>query len=182
MALNCCWIQPSPVGAAPQKAEEFSRSVGIEMTASQHRECVAETGVSEESIARFNGPEIFEDDEKLKCYMDCMFRKFGATKPDGEVDMIEVYHKVPRELNSVALIVNNKCRDAIQGANLCERAFSHHKCWKQMAPEVNEFVNKLSFFQINNTMNFFLLFTALLFVLNNKLSKIKRINKQGVIF
>lgn len=143
MALTSMYI-PTLIRSAPQKPEDFTRTMGIEMTASQHRECVDETTVSEDSIARFNGPDIFDDDEKLKCYMDCMFRKFNVIKPDGEVDMIEVYHKIPKQLKSVALIVNNKCRAAVDGSSHCERAFSIHKCWKQMAPEVSSSLASIS--------------------------------------
>ncbi|XP_055627816.1 general odorant-binding protein 83a-like [Toxorhynchites rutilus septentrionalis] len=128
------WILSTLVEAAPQREPNFPPASLIEMTADKHRSCVDETGVSEDSIARFNGPEIFDDDERLKCYMDCMFRRFNVTDPDGEVNMIEVYHAIPKQLNSVALKVSNVCRDSVEGSTLCERAFSHHKCWKQADP------------------------------------------------
>ncbi|XP_055524378.1 pheromone-binding protein-related protein 6-like [Wyeomyia smithii] len=122
------------IAAHPQRAPEFPPASLIERTTDQHRKCVDETGVSEDSIARFNGPEVFDDDERLKCYMECLFRNFNVTKPNGDVDLIEVYHAIPKELNSVALKVLNKCRDIADGSTRCERAFSLHKCWKQTDP------------------------------------------------
>ncbi|XP_058813897.1 general odorant-binding protein 83a-like [Topomyia yanbarensis] len=123
------------IAVSPQRAPDFPPESLIEWTADQHRACVDETGVSEASIARFNGVEIFDDDVQLKCYMECMFRQFNVTKPDGDVDMIGVYHAIPKQLKTVALKVYNKCRDVVDGGTLCERAFSHHKCWKQTDPD-----------------------------------------------
>ncbi|XP_055586876.1 general odorant-binding protein 83a-like [Uranotaenia lowii] len=108
----------------------------IEMTSVERRICIQETGTSEESIERFNAqPDVFaDDDEKLKCYMDCMFRRLNVTKPDGELDMIELYHLIPKALKTPVLKMYNRCRDVVDGSTPCERAYSHHKCWKQAEP------------------------------------------------
>lgn len=39
-----------------------------------HDACVAKTGVSEEAIREFSDGQIHED-EKLKCYMNCIFHE-----------------------------------------------------------------------------------------------------------
>lgn len=141
MMTVATWLSSSVlIRAAPQqRAPDFPPASLIELTVASRKVCVDETGVTEDSIARFNNePEVFDDDERLKCYMDCMFRQFNVTKPDtGDVDMIELYHAIPKEYNSVTLKVYNKCRDVVEGSTLCERAFSHHKCWKQNDPVVS---------------------------------------------
>lgn len=141
MMTVATWLSSSVlIRAAPQqRAPDFPPASLIELTVASRKVCVDETGVTEDSIARFNNePEVFDDDERLKCYMDCMFRQFNVTKPDtGDVDMIELYHAIPKEYNSVTLKVYNKCRDVVEGSTLCERAFSHHKCWKRNDPVVS---------------------------------------------
>lgn len=42
-----------------------------------HDACVAKTGVSEEAIKEFSDGQIHED-EKLKCYMNCIFHEVGV--------------------------------------------------------------------------------------------------------
>uniref|UniRef100_A0A182Q4B9 Odorant-binding protein 2 n=1 Tax=Anopheles farauti TaxID=69004 RepID=A0A182Q4B9_9DIPT len=98
--------------------------------------CMRETGSSDEQIALFNRPETIDAPRDLQCYMYCMFRMHNVTRPDGEVDPIDVYHAIPKRFNSIALKVLVNCRNAEQeGKDLCERAYLTHKCWKATEPQ-----------------------------------------------
>uniref|UniRef100_A0A182VQK6 Odorant-binding protein 2 n=1 Tax=Anopheles minimus TaxID=112268 RepID=A0A182VQK6_9DIPT len=102
-----------------------------------HTECLRETGVSDDQVAQFNQPEPMEASRELQCYMYCMFRMNNVTRPNGEIDMIDVYHAIPKRYNSVALKVLVKChKTAPASEDPCERAYSQHKCWKETEPEL----------------------------------------------
>ncbi|XP_050100490.1 pheromone-binding protein-related protein 6-like [Anopheles aquasalis] len=101
--------------------------------------CQKETGTSDEEIATFNQPETVPSQSKsasreLQCYMHCMFRAFNVSKADGNVDLVEAYHTIPKQFNSIALRVFAKCHFRVEGDDPCERAYSHHRCWKETEP------------------------------------------------
>uniref|UniRef100_A0A182NL76 Ig-like domain-containing protein n=1 Tax=Anopheles dirus TaxID=7168 RepID=A0A182NL76_9DIPT len=98
--------------------------------------CMQEAGSSDEQIALFNRPETIDAPRELQCYMHCMFRTHNVTRPDGEIDPIDVYHAIPKRFNEIALKVLVKCRNTQQeGNDLCERAYRLHKCWKETEPQ-----------------------------------------------
>uniref|UniRef100_A0A182J8Q5 Odorant-binding protein 2 n=1 Tax=Anopheles atroparvus TaxID=41427 RepID=A0A182J8Q5_ANOAO len=97
--------------------------------------CMLETGAREDQITAFNQPEPVPADRELQCYMYCMFRAYNATKPNGDVDVIDVYHAIPKQYNSVALKAIARCQPNIGGEDPCERAYAHHKCWKEIVPD-----------------------------------------------
>lgn len=55
--------------------------------------CVVKTGVSEEAIKKFSDGQIHED-EKLKCYMNCLFHEFNLVSLFNE-------HSVDLKLKSL---------------------------------------------------------------------------------
>lgn len=63
--------------------------------------CIAKTGVSEEAIKEFSDGQIHED-EKLKCYMNCVFHEAKVVSSDSELlnDFfyfgIKIYKKTSR--------------------------------------------------------------------------------------
>ncbi|ETN61507.1 hypothetical protein AND_006832 [Anopheles darlingi] len=112
--------------------------------------CLKETGTSDEEIAAFNQPEPVVPSEsqsqpapapvparELQCYMQCMFRAFNVTKADGNLDLVEAYHTIPKQFNSIALKVFAKCHSRVEGDDPCARAYSHHRCWKETEPAVS---------------------------------------------
>ncbi|XP_035891207.1 pheromone-binding protein-related protein 6-like [Anopheles stephensi] len=101
-----------------------------------HSVCLRETGTSDDQIAQFNQPEPVEASRELQCYMHCMFRMHNVTRPDGEIDLIDVYHAIPKQFNSIALKVLFNCHKTVAASeDPCERAYSHHKCWKEIEPQ-----------------------------------------------
>ncbi|XP_035772568.1 general odorant-binding protein 83a-like [Anopheles albimanus] len=96
-------------------------------------QCVTETGVSVAAIKRFSDQDIFEDDQKLKCFMECMFRVSNLTDAKGEVHLGKLLDTIKPEYEDLALRMGAKCMKA-KGKDLCERAFWYHKCWKTADP------------------------------------------------
>lgn len=102
-------------------------------------ECLRETGTTDEQIEQFNSPQSVQASHELQCYMYCMFRLHNVTRPNGELDLIDVYHAIPKQFNSIALKVLAKCNKSTGPiADACERAYSHHRCWKETEPEVSD--------------------------------------------
>ncbi|XP_058813898.1 general odorant-binding protein 83a-like [Topomyia yanbarensis] len=117
----------------PRRDDLFPPREALEFAAEPHRLCVAETGVSEAAITRFSDADIFEDDEKLKCYMSCVFQKTNVTDAGGELHLGKLLDMVPKDFEDIALKMGGKCTKP-KGKNVCERAFWFHKCWKMADP------------------------------------------------
>jgi hypothetical protein len=100
--------------------------------------CVENTGVSLDAIKRFSdGPVAFDDDEKLKCYMHCMFHETGMLQDNGDFHFVKMLEKVPTDLLTIVMRMGRNCMK-ITGDNGCERAFSLHRCLKQQDPKVKK--------------------------------------------
>lgn len=59
---------------APRRDADWPPPEIIRTLKPAHDACVAKTGVSEEAIKEFSDGKIHED-EKLKCYMNCIFHE-----------------------------------------------------------------------------------------------------------
>ncbi|XP_053682841.1 general odorant-binding protein 83a-like [Sabethes cyaneus] len=117
----------------PRRDAEYPPPSALEGAIDMHRECVAETGVTEAAIRRFSDEDIFEDDENLKCYMNCLFHKSNLTDDKGELHLGKMMEVIPKEYENIALKMGIKCTKP-KGKSLCERAFWFHKCWKTADP------------------------------------------------
>ncbi|XP_058797519.1 general odorant-binding protein 56a-like [Phymastichus coffea] len=60
--------------------------------------CVAETGVTEEVIAKLKGGEPVVFDDKLNCFSACMLKRIGIMRPDGSIDEQVARAKIPKDL------------------------------------------------------------------------------------
>uniref|UniRef100_A0A182PIX8 Uncharacterized protein n=1 Tax=Anopheles epiroticus TaxID=199890 RepID=A0A182PIX8_9DIPT len=97
------------------------------------QQCIRETGVSVEALERFSDADIFEDDQALKCYMQCMFRLSNVTDDRGELHLGKMFEFVSVEFEDITLRMGARCTKP-KGKDLCERAFWFHKCWKTSDP------------------------------------------------
>ncbi|XP_062538792.1 pheromone-binding protein-related protein 6-like [Armigeres subalbatus] len=118
---------------APRRDAEYPPPYVLEASKKPHKMCVANTGVSEEAIVRFSDGDLFEDDEKLKCYMQCLFEKFRFTDDKGELHLGKLLDSVPEDFEDIALQMGSRCTKP-KGKTQCERAFWYHKCWKTADP------------------------------------------------
>lgn len=120
----------------PRRDADYPPAYALEFMQQPHRECVAETGVSEAAIKRFSDVEIFDDDEKLKCYMGCLFVKAGVSDGNGDLHLGKVLELIPKEFEDIALKMGSRCLKP-KGKTPCERAFWFNKCWKLADPVVS---------------------------------------------
>nr|QLQ34534.1 odorant binding protein 3 [Callosobruchus chinensis] len=98
-----------------------------------HKTCIANTGVDEARIADANQGR-FEDDEKLKCYMRCVFDEVGLF--EGDVFDVEgCIAMLPDEVRDTKLSdVVRKCGASSTGA--CQSMFDFNKCVYEGAPDL----------------------------------------------
>ncbi|EAA14622.2 AGAP003307-PA [Anopheles gambiae str. PEST] len=132
VATSICLMATASANAPKSLSPELLQQMG------QFRsECLRETGTTDEQIEQFNSPQSVQASHELQCYMYCMFRLHNVTRPNGELDLIDVYHAIPKQFNSIALKVLAKCNKSTGPiADACERAYSHHRCWKETEPEL----------------------------------------------
>ncbi|GAB0088167.1 Pheromone-binding protein-related protein 6 [Sergentomyia squamirostris] len=98
-----------------------------------HDFCAPKTGVLEEHIKEFSdGVEHIEDDA-LKCYMNCLFHEFEVVDDTGHVHFEKLFDRLPESMRDIALPIIKNCMEPV-GANLCEKAYWLHKCWKTQDP------------------------------------------------
>lgn len=89
-----------------------------------------------EAIKEFSDGEIHED-EKLKCYMNCIFHEAKVVDDNGEVHLEKIQthvEKLDKEIQEIVINMGRKCLKP-QGDTQCERAFWYHKCWKSADPK-----------------------------------------------
>lgn len=102
-----------------------------------HDICVAKTGVTEEAIKEFSDGQVHED-EKLKCYMFCVFEEAGTVDEKGVIHLVRIQDLVPESIHLIFLNMAKRCLYP-KGDTQCEKAFALHKCWKQADPTVSYF-------------------------------------------
>lgn len=91
-----------------------------------------------EAIKEFSDGEVHED-EKLKCYMYCVFDETDVLHEDGEVHLEKLLDRLPDSMHDIAVNMGKRCLYP-KGDTKCERAFWLHRCWKQADPKVNVIV------------------------------------------
>ncbi|KAJ6642869.1 General odorant-binding protein 83a [Pseudolycoriella hygida] len=125
----------APIPPKPQNFE-WPPPALVKYLKPMHDTCVGKTGVSEEAIKKFSDVEVHED-EKLKCYMNCLFHEAKVVDENGELHLerlAEGLDMLKPEIQEIALGMGKKCMKPI-GDNLCEKAFWYHKCWKNADPK-----------------------------------------------
>lgn len=99
--------------------------------------CIWISSFLTEAIKEFSDGQIHED-EKLKCYMNCLFHEAKLIDDNGEVHFEKIHTHVDKwdeEIRAIAKNILAPCTTPV-GDNPCERAFSVHKCWKTTDPKV----------------------------------------------
>lgn len=94
--------------------------------------------ISLEAIKQFSDGDI-HDDEKLKCYMDCIFQEAKVVDANGDVHLEKIQthvDKLDKEFQDIVMAMGKKCLHP-EGNTLCEKAFWFHKCWKTADPRVS---------------------------------------------
>uniref|UniRef100_A0A182MBM8 Uncharacterized protein n=1 Tax=Anopheles culicifacies TaxID=139723 RepID=A0A182MBM8_9DIPT len=118
---------------SPRRDAEYPPPELLEAMKPLHDICVGKTGVTEEAIKKFSDEEIHED-EKLKCYMNCLFHEAKVVDDNGDVHLEKLHDALPNSMHDIALHMGKRCLYP-EGENLCDKAFWLHKCWKQSDPK-----------------------------------------------
>nr|ALZ41678.1 pheromone binding protein-related protein 3 [Liriomyza sativae] len=117
---------------APKRDDNWPPPKVLKLAKPFHDLCVEKTGVSEEAIKEFSDGEIHED-EKLKCYMNCLFHEINVVDNNGDVHMEKLFETVPREYRQKLMDMSQNCIHP-EGDTLCHKAWWFHQCWKKADP------------------------------------------------
>ncbi|EDV90737.1 GH14293 [Drosophila grimshawi] len=118
--------------ALPQREENYPPNNVLRMAKIFHDICVEQTGVSEAAIKEFSDGEIHED-EKLKCYMNCLFHEFEVVDDKGDVHLEMLFSSVPHSVRDNMMAASEHCIHP-EGDTLCHKAWWFHQCWKKADP------------------------------------------------
>ncbi|XP_073950523.1 general odorant-binding protein 83a-like [Choristoneura fumiferana] len=99
--------------------------------------CEANTGVDKGLVDQFSKGTMVDDD-KLKCYMKCIFLEFQVLdETTGLFRYEKMLGLIPQEMKSVAYEMGRNCIHfkGEGGADLCQVSFDLHRCWQKADPE-----------------------------------------------
>ncbi|XP_058057623.1 general odorant-binding protein 83a-like [Anopheles bellator] len=126
-------IATARADVTPRRDAEYPPPELLEALRPLHDICVKKTGATDEAIKKFSDEEIHED-EKLKCYMNCLFHESKVVDDNGDVHLEKLHDSLPDSMHDIALHMGKRCLYP-EGENLCDKAFWLHKCWKQSDPK-----------------------------------------------
>ncbi|XP_058060814.1 pheromone-binding protein-related protein 6-like [Anopheles bellator] len=132
LALALIAAQHRVNGDEPRRDADYPPPELLEQMKPMHDACVAETGASEDAIKRFSDQDIHEDN-RLKCYMDCLFRQAGVVNDKGEFHYVKLQDFLPESIHLITLNWFKRCLYP-EGDTPCEKAFWLNKCWKAKDP------------------------------------------------
>ncbi|CAG9825400.1 unnamed protein product [Phaedon cochleariae] len=104
-----------------------------EMMNGLHAECISQTGCSEDLISKVRAGD-FAEDNKLKCYMKCIFEELGVIGDDGKIDVPGLLEILPEDIRSTARPIFEKC-GTVAGSDGCDSMFQTHKCYYAESPQ-----------------------------------------------
>nr|AHA39268.1 odorant-binding protein 3 [Monochamus alternatus] len=100
---------------------------------SLHAQCLSDTGANEDLISKAQKGE-FTEDEKLKCYMKCIFDETGLFGDDGQIDIDGMIAMLPDEIREPFSPTVRKCGGLLSGSP-CQQSFMLYKCCFDEAPQ-----------------------------------------------
>ncbi|XP_022914218.1 general odorant-binding protein 56d-like [Onthophagus taurus] len=95
------------------------------------KECQDSTHLDADKLAELRKRHFDENDDKIKEYLFCVFKKMGWQHDDGTVDKAHVETTMSK--NDVAKTAMDKCIDK-HGSTGPETAFTVFKCWWDHLP------------------------------------------------
>ncbi|KAF7284408.1 hypothetical protein GWI33_022194 [Rhynchophorus ferrugineus] len=101
-----------------------------------HDVCVSKTAVDEVLIEKLKDAE-FTEDQKLKCYVQCLLVQTGSMDLAGHIDIEAAVELIPEQIRNAVIKDVNKCaKDSEQVAEHCDRAFATLKCLYSVNPDI----------------------------------------------
>nr|AAO74646.1 odorant-binding protein 3-2 [Aedes aegypti] len=128
-----CLVAVSIADVTPRRDAEYPPPELLQALKPLRDICQKKTGVSDEAILEFSDGKVHED-EKLKCYMNCLFHEAKVVDDTGHVHLEKLHDALPDSMRDIAMHMGKRCLYP-EGENLCEKAFWLHKCWKESDPK-----------------------------------------------
>ncbi|KAJ8981085.1 hypothetical protein NQ317_005482, partial [Molorchus minor] len=85
-------------------------------------------------IRKVNDDKVFEDDEKLKCYIKCMFVTGGCMNEEGIMDEETAIAVMNQDYRDIVVPMVKDCGTKI-GTTPCENAWLTAQCWAKHSPD-----------------------------------------------
>ncbi|XP_012278868.1 general odorant-binding protein 83a [Orussus abietinus] len=124
VAVTALIISVVQSGEIPEELKEAGKQA--------HDICVKKTGAQEEHIANAMKGE-FAEDEKFKCYLNCILEQFNLLKEDDTINYEVMEQLAPESMKSNLEQMKKECGQSA-GANKCEKAFNLNKCAYKVNP------------------------------------------------
>nr|APG79366.1 pheromone binding protein 5 [Cyrtotrachelus buqueti] len=102
-----------------------------------HDVCVGKTGVEEALIDKLKEAE-FSEDQKLKCYIQCLLAQTGAMDMAGHIDIEAATELIPEQVKAAMIRDVTQCaKESEHVAEHCDRAYTTLKCFYKVNPDVS---------------------------------------------
>ncbi|XP_059617218.1 general odorant-binding protein 83a-like [Phlebotomus argentipes] len=120
---------------APRRDESYPPRDVLEEYRPLRMLCMQESGATEKIIEEFSDGDHLSpiEDRALMCYMNCIFHKAEVVDDTGHVHFEKLRLKVPEDLKDIGHNMLSQCENPV-GADLCEKAYWLHLCFKRADP------------------------------------------------
>ncbi|XP_061936330.1 general odorant-binding protein 83a isoform X6 [Apis cerana] len=104
-----------------------------EMTSKYRKKCISETKTTVEVVEATEYGE-FPEDEKLKCYFNCVLEKFNVMdKKNGKIKYNLLKKVIPEAFKEIGKEMIDTC-STIDSNDKCEKSFMFMKCMFEVNP------------------------------------------------
>lgn len=104
-----------------------------EMTSKYRKKCIGETKTTIEDVEATEYGE-FPEDEKLKCYFNCVLEKFNVMdKKNGKIRYNLLKKVIPEAFKEIGVEMIDSCSN-VDSSDKCEKSFMFMKCMYEVNP------------------------------------------------
>lgn len=103
------------------------------MTSKYRKKCIGETKTTIEDVEATEYGE-FPEDEKLKCYFNCVLEKFNVMdKKNGKIRYNLLKKVIPEAFKEIGVEMIDSCSN-VDSSDKCEKSFMFMKCMYEVNP------------------------------------------------
>ncbi|XP_049877497.1 general odorant-binding protein 83a-like [Pectinophora gossypiella] len=117
---------------------EFPTKEFVEQLRPTVEKCEEKTGVDKTLVEQFSKGESMVDDDKLKCYMKCIFVELELLNESNGIFRYEkMLNMLPEDMKSIAYNMGQACVHFIgdQNTDMCQVSYDLHRCWQKKDPQ-----------------------------------------------
>ncbi|XP_070502493.1 general odorant-binding protein 56a-like [Chironomus tepperi] len=120
--------------------DDAERKEKIKKIHEYSKQCVEETGTTEEVSKKLVNGDFSVRDEKAQCYVKCFFQKVGIMNEAGEPQSDVILEKLKKKKVDTE-DVEGLVKDCVsrKGENDCETAFNIYECYRVHVTYEHEF-------------------------------------------